>query len=102
MAFRGEVHDRPRPVLAQEPADQRAVVDVALDENMPRVVSQAGQVAGIAGVGQRVEIDDGGFLAGEPVDDEIGADEAGAAGDQDHVRAFLQSRCLVRIVEITG
>jgi hypothetical protein len=34
MALGGEVHDCPRPVLLEQAADERAIADVALYENV--------------------------------------------------------------------
>jgi hypothetical protein len=76
--------NRVRAVLAKQRADERAVVDVALHENMPRVAFQASQVVRVAGVGQLVQVDDGRALRLQPVVDEVGADEACAAGHQYH------------------
>ena len=56
-----------------------------LHEHMARVAGERGQVLGVAGVGEGVEIEHRLVVAGEPVEHEVGADEAGAAGDQDHV-----------------
>jgi hypothetical protein len=70
--------DRP---LAEDPLDELAVGNVALDEADP--VLDVGEVAPLTGVREDVEHDD--VVAGmprEPVADEIRADEAGAAGDE--------------------
>jgi hypothetical protein len=52
---------------------------------MARVALQRGQVGAVAGVGQLVEVDDGLIARGQPVEHEVAADEAGAAGDKNHV-----------------
>ena len=49
------------------------------------VARERREVAEVAGVGELVEIDDGLVGRREPVEHEVGADEAGAAGDEDHV-----------------
>src|SRR5665213_2468195 len=91
MRLGGEVDDRARPVLREESGDQRAVADVAVHEHVARVGRKAREVGGIAGVSQLVEIDHTLVLRGQPVEDEIGADEARAAGDEDHeLWAFTQ------------
>ena len=82
MALGGEVEHRARLVLRQQLRHQRAVADVALHEDMARVALQRGQVFQVAGVGQLVEVDDGLVGLGQPVENEIAADEAGAAGDE--------------------
>ena len=54
-----------------------------LDEAVARVALQVGEVGWVAGVGELVEVDEA--APGEPRQgeaDEVGADEAGAAGDQ--------------------
>ena len=43
MGFGGEVHDRVDPMLAQQRADQPAIADVAMDEDMPGFGIEVGQ-----------------------------------------------------------
>jgi len=74
---------RARPVLGEQSIDQRAVADVALHEDMPRIATQRVEVVKVAGVGQRIEVDDGLIGVLEPVEHEVAADETGAAGDED-------------------
>ena len=66
-----------------EAVDERGVADVARDE-LDAVGGQPGDVLGVARVGQLVEDGDvdAGVLAHDVVD-EVGADEAAAAGDDD-------------------
>ena len=66
-----------------EAVDERGVADVAHDE-LDAVGGQPGDVLGVAGVGQLVEDGhvDARVLAHDVVD-EVGADEAAAAGDDD-------------------
>jgi hypothetical protein len=45
---------------------------------------QAGEVLQIACVGEFVEVDDWFAVLRQPVDDEVRADEAGAAGNKNH------------------
>ena len=84
MALGGEVHHRARPVLGQQPVEQRPVADVAAHEHMPRIAVQRRQVAEVAGVGQRVEVEHRLVALREPVEHEVGTDETGAASDEDH------------------
>jgi len=84
VRFGREIDHRARLVLGQQAVEQRAVADVALDEDVARIVLERGQGLEIAGVGELVEVDDRFVALGDPVEDEIGADEAGAAGNQDH------------------
>ena len=67
--------------LGHEAVDERGVADVAHDE-LDAVGGQARDVVGVSGVGQLVEHGDvdAGVLAHDVVD-EVGADEAAAAGD---------------------
>ena len=69
--------------LGHEAVDQVGVADVAHDE-LDAVGGQPGDVLGVARVGQLVEHGDvdAGVLAHDVVD-EVGADEAAAAGDDD-------------------
>jgi hypothetical protein len=68
--------------FGQQAVDQRAVADVALHEDVARIALQAGQVGAVAGVGERVEVDDRLVRCRQPVEHEVAADEAGAAGDE--------------------
>ena len=77
----GVVHHGVRP--RDQAVDERGVADVAHDE-LDAVRGQAGDVVGVARVGQLVEDGDmdAGVLAHDVVD-EVAADEAAAAGDDD-------------------
>ena len=76
---------RPR----DQAVDERGVADVAHDE-LDAVGRQPRDVLGVAGVGQLVEHGDvdAGVLAHDVVD-EVGADEAAAAGDDDPLKIDL-------------
>ena len=66
-----------------EAVDERGVADVAHDE-LDAVGGQPGDVVGVAGVGQLVEYGDVHLrVLAHHVVDEVGADEAAAAGDDD-------------------
>ncbi len=84
VALGREIDDGARAVQRQERIDLRAVADVAMDEHVPGVATKRGKAAQIAGVGELVEVDEA--LAGslQPVEHEVGADESGAAGDENH------------------
>ena len=56
---------------------------------MTRVALERRKVAEIPGVGELVEVDDRLGARREPIEDEVGADEAGASGDQNHRSGFL-------------
>ena len=82
VRFGGEVHDGARPVLGEQAADEFKIADVTLDEDVARITVQAGEVLAVAGVGELVEGDDRFVGLGQPVQHEVAADEAGAAGDE--------------------
>jgi hypothetical protein len=82
MAFRREIDDGARPVLREQCVDLRAVADVAAHEDMPGVCGRGREVAEISGISQLVEIHYGLVAPLEPVEHEVGADEAGPAGYQ--------------------
>ena len=79
VRFGGEIDDGARLVLGEQAADKVKVADVALDEGVARVTVQANEVLAVAGVGELVEGDDGLVGLSQPVEDEIAADETGAA-----------------------
>lgn len=69
--------------LGDQAVDQGGVADVANDE-LDAVGGQPGDVVGVAGVGQLVEHGDVDVrVLAHDVVDEVGADEAAAAGDDD-------------------
>ena len=58
VALGGEVHDGVGLVLREQAGDQRAVEDGAVDEDVGRVAGERCEVVHVAGVGERVEVDD--------------------------------------------
>lgn len=83
VALGGVVHDG--VVARDDPIEKRGVADVA-DDELHAVGGQPGDVLGVAGVGQLVQ--DGHVDAGVVVHhvvDEVAADEAAAARDDDVV-----------------
>ena len=91
MAFGGEVDDGAWLLLIENARDERLIADVAVHEAMRRRLArilrqaiQAIEITQIAGVGQRIQVDHLPGMASKPVLDEVGADEPGAAGDEDH------------------
>ena len=89
MAFGGEVDHGARPVLRQQPLHQRTVADVALHEDVTGVAAQAGQILGIAGVGELVEIDHRLLRLLHPVQHEICTNEACGASYQNHLFSYV-------------
>ena len=84
MGFGGKIDDGARPVLGQQPGDQVESPMSPWTKHVARIAVQRCQVLQIAGVGELVEVDDRLVGLRQPVEDEIAADEAGAAGDQNH------------------
>ena len=80
MRLGREVDDDVDALLREHALDELEVADVALDE--PHV--EPVEVAPVAGVGEQVERDDVVVgMALEPAADEVRADEAGRAGDEE-------------------
>ena len=82
VRFGGKIDDGAGLVLGEQFGDEVEIADVALDEDVARIALQSGEVLEVAGVGQRIEVDDRFIRLRQPVEDEIAADEAGAAGDK--------------------
>ena len=83
MAFSGEVQNGTGDVVLEDLVDGLRIADVAAHEGEARVVPDALEVGGVARVGQLVEDDDGLLRVREPLENEVGADESGGAGDED-------------------
>jgi len=86
MAFGREVDQGTGLVLCQQSGHQCTVANVALHENVAHITLQAGQGFGVACVGEFVEVDDMLLRTSQPVENEIGANETGAAGNKDQVK----------------
>ena len=90
MGLGGEIRDGVDLVLGEELGHEGGVTDIAMGEDIARVGCEVGQIGGIAGVSEGVEVDE--FrerraLFEETLTDEVGADKAGAAGDEEvHAR----------------
>ena len=89
----GKVHHRPRLIPAKQVAHQRGVGNVSAHERMRLACSQRMQILQIAGVSQGVEIHYRRRLTREPMQNEVGADETGAAGHQNGVIHRCSSSC---------
>ena len=81
MAFGGEVHHPIRLEAAEERGHGAGVTDVRVRELVVGVAGQIVERVPVAGVGQRIHIEDAMGRGREQETDEIAADEAGAAGD---------------------
>ncbi len=82
MGLRGEVNDGANGVASEQLADQFAVGNVAVHKGVRGVRGKRIEIVGVAGVGERVKINDGFIAVGEPILNEIAADESCAAGDK--------------------
>jgi len=83
MGLRRKVHDRSWLMLGEELGDQLGVSDVTSDKCVPGIRFKGGQILEIASVGKLVEGDHAVGFAGNPVENEVGTDESGSAGDKD-------------------
>ena len=77
-----EIHDRNGLMLAEDAADRVTVRNVCADERDSRILQNVVEVQQAAGVRQLVDNDDAIGAVRECVVDEVRADEAGSAGDQ--------------------
>ena len=84
MTFSGEMNDGAWPVLVEQRADECAVADIALHEDMPRVAGQRRKIGGVARISQLVQIEHRLITARQPIQHEVRADEAGTASHQNH------------------
>lgn len=66
----------------QQAGYQRAITNIALHKNMPRIALQWRQGFQITRVGQLVQINDWLIAASQPVQNEVGANKTGTAGDK--------------------
>ncbi len=82
MRFTGEVNDGANGVANEQLADLFAVGNVAVHKCMRGVRGKRVEIVGVTGVGERVKINDGFITVGEPILNEIAADEARAACDK--------------------
>ena len=85
VRFDSKVDHGARLVLREELFYQSTISNIAADENVARVAGQRLMVLQVSRVGQLVEVDDAVFLGGNPIEDEVGADKSGSAGDKDGV-----------------
>ena len=91
MAFCREVHDGADVARVEQAGDEAFVADVAHHQVRPLPV----QVGAVAGIGEEVEDGDPVIrVGGGPVGDEVGADEAGAAGDEDRSHHLPSVGCV--------
>ena len=94
MRFGREVDDGTGLVLCQQAFEQGGVANVALHEDVAGVALHAIEVVQVASVGELVEVDHGLVAVGNPVEHEVGANEAGAASYQNRHALGLEKKYL--------
>jgi hypothetical protein len=72
-------------MLTEQRAYQVCITDVAVHQTMIGVAPQLLQAAGVPGICQQIEIDDGGSNRLSPTENEIRADETRSARNQNGV-----------------
>ena len=85
MALGGKVQHGGRAMLSQQACHQHTIADVALHQRAAAGVNVLGNRLRVARVGQFVEHHHRLRALAKPVMNEISADEAGRASDEDHV-----------------
>ena len=95
MTLGGEVDHRRRPLLGEDPAHRVAVGDVAADEGESGgeagIALHLPQARQVAGVGELVQHHHAVAGLGQRGVDEVGADEPGAAGDEQGLHGLLRA-----------
>ena len=81
MGLSSKVHDGSGPVLREKLGDKLGISDVTADKDVPRVPLNGGQILEIPRVGELIEVNDAVSLTRDPIEDEVGTDESGAASD---------------------
>ncbi len=71
--------NRTGAVLGQQPGNQGRIADIAMDETVAGIVLDAGQIAGISGVSQQVQVHHGLIDFGQPLKQKSRSDEAASA-----------------------
>ena len=87
VRFGRKIDDGARLMLRKKFGGQFEIADIALNEQVAGIALQRGEVLEITSLGERVEVDDRFIGLGQPVEDEIAADEARCASDQNHLFA---------------
>ena len=90
MRLRGKMGDAGEFVFLEQPPHQRRIPDVALDEQDAAIGDQRFKAAEIGGIGHRIDDDQPvGRPRGAPCVNQVLADEAGTAGDQNALHLNL-------------
>jgi hypothetical protein len=78
MALRRKMHDSLRAVLLKQILEQVRICNVSLNEVVERILVNACQVGGIAGIRNQIE-GDGSMAPGDPLQDKVRTNEPCAA-----------------------
>ncbi|MNN64635.1 hypothetical protein D3C81_1800850 [compost metagenome] len=79
MTFSSEIQHRIGLMLRQQAGNKLTIPDISLHEYMVRIAVQTRQRLQVAGVGQRIQVDDTDAFT-HRLQDKIAADKAGTAG----------------------
>ena len=79
MTFRGKIDYRAGSIVSQQFRHQRAIANIAPDENMSFVACQGRQILQITRISQIVEIDNHFIRLGKPIQNKIRTDKTCAA-----------------------
>ena len=82
MALGREVEDRIGPVAGEDAGQGARIADVGMLEGIARRGRDRGHILEAGRVGERIEIEDFSAVRTDPIEDEVGTDKAGAAGDE--------------------
>ena len=85
MRLSGKIDDGSRLVLREKFDDEGTVTNIASHKDVVRIALERSQILKVSRVGKLVEIDDGCRFRFDPIENEVGADKAGAASDEDGV-----------------
>jgi hypothetical protein len=82
MGLGGKIDNRTGTVLGEQFGNKLGIPYVTTHEGMPWISLNEGEVLEVASVGQLIEIDDGILLERNPIENKVGTDESGTAGDE--------------------
>src|SRR5262245_39439656 len=103
MRLGGQMRDAAETMFVEQAADQRGVVDVALDESDAPLGNKRLDAAQIGRIGDGVDdYQPIGGSRGAPGMQQVLADETGAAGNQDSMHQNLRPAALVAAAEIVN
>jgi len=83
MSLGGRIDDGLDPMLAQNPLHQRLIADIPMHKSIPPISLEVLQVGEIAGILQRVHVDDLMAAYHDQATDQMRSDESGSSSHQD-------------------